>query len=54
MLARYESFIVSSYTETEVYDFNALVASVGGSLGLFLGFSFYEYCKKLVDHISVE
>ena len=39
------------FRETEVYDFNAVVAGVGGSLGLFLGFSCYEYGKRLVDFI---
>ena len=35
----------------KIYDFNAVVASVGGSLGLFLGFSCYEYGKSLIDKI---
>ena len=30
---------VNLYTEIRLYDFNAIVAAVGGSLGLFLGFS---------------
>ena len=37
--------------EIDLYDFNAIVASVGGSLGLFLGFSCYEYGKRLIDRI---
>ena len=37
--------------EIDLYDFNAIVASVGGSLGLFLGFSCYEYGKRLIDKI---
>ena len=41
------------YKETEVYDFNAVVASVGGSLGLFLGFSCYEYGKRLIDIVPI-
>ena len=53
VLAFYESFTVSLYMETEVYDFNAVVGSVGGSLGLFLGFSCYEYGKRLIDSLSI-
>ena len=30
---------VNLYREIRLYDFNAIVAAVGGSLGLFLGFS---------------
>ena len=37
--------------EIDLYDFNAIVASVGGSLGLFLGFSCYDYGKRLIDKI---
>ena len=41
------------YDETEVqvkeefliYDLNAIVAAIGGSLGLFLGFSCYEVAR---------
>ena len=41
------------YDETEVqvkeefliYDLNAIVAAIGGSLGLFLGFSCYEMAR---------
>ena len=35
-----------------MYDINAVVAAVGGSLGLFLGFSCYEYGKKLIDRVQ--
>ena len=50
--ADYESFTESTYKETEIYDLNAVVASVGGSLGLFLGFSCYEFGKRLIDRLS--
>ncbi len=30
------------HEEYKLFDFNAIVASVGGSLGLFLGFSFLD------------
>ena len=51
VIANYQSFTESLYKETEIYDFNAVVAAVGGSLGLFLGFSCYEYGKRLIDRI---
>ena len=50
---RYTSAIAMYYGETEVrvkeefliYDLNAIVAAIGGSLGLFLGFSCYEVAR---------
>ena len=50
---RYTSAIAMYYHETEVqvkqefliYDLNAIVATIGGSLGLFLGFSCYEVAR---------
>lgn len=35
-----------------IYDFSAIVAGVGGSLGLFLGFSCYEAFKSSVDKLT--
>ncbi len=37
--------------ETLLYDFNNIVAAVGGSMGLFLGFSFLEFSVAIVDCI---
>ena len=36
---------ILTWKNSQVMDFFGLVASVGGSLGLFLGFSFYECLK---------
>ena len=47
----YQSFTEDHYKEIEIYDLSAVVASVGGSLGLFLGFSCYEYGKRLIEKI---
>ncbi len=33
--------------EYKIYDFNDIVSSVGGSLGLFLGFSCFELCRMV-------
>ena len=30
------------YEEYYVYDFNGMLGSIGGSLGMFLGFSFFD------------
>ncbi len=32
-----------------LYDFNTIVAGIGGSLGLFLGFSFLDLGLKIVS-----
>ena len=53
MKAQYRGFIEHMYIEADVYDLNAVVSSVGGSLGLFLGFSCYEYGKRLIDSIPI-
>ena len=42
--------------EHMLYDLNTIVAAVGGSMGLFLGFSFYEFAVKAlywIDKMSV-
>ena len=38
---------------TDIYDLNAVIASVGGALGLFLGFSFYKCGKWFIDLIPI-
>ena len=43
-----DSFSVFKYKETELNDFITIVAAVGGSLGLFLGFSCYQLGSKLI------
>ncbi len=35
------------------YDANAIVAAVGGSLGLFLGFSCYDSFKKVLSYLEM-
>ena len=35
-----------------LFDFSAIVAGVGGSLGLFLGFSCLEVLQPLLNHIA--
>ena len=38
-------------TETDVMGINDFVGSVGGSLGLFLGFSAFSYIAFLIDKL---
>ena len=45
----YEDTNVAISSEYVLYDFNAIVTSVGGSLGLFLGFSCWQFICKLID-----
>ena len=41
--------VVKVNTEYKVYDFNGIVGSVGGSLGLFIGFSFFDFLLYILD-----
>ena len=43
-----ESYTIFKYKETEFNDFISIVAAVGGSLGLFLGFSCYQVGTNLI------
>ena len=45
----YGTGTVLNYEQVLIYDFNAILAAVGGSLGLFLGFSCYQCGKGLID-----
>ena len=40
------------YEEYKVYDFNGILGSVGGSLGLFIGFSFLDMMIYLISKAS--
>ena len=45
----FKSNIVKRHQEYRVYDEIGVITSVGGSLGLFIGFSFFEMICRLVD-----
>ena len=55
-----KSLVYSMYPDTHViveeeylvFDFGAIVATVGGSLGLFLGFSCLQFCQFLIDWLD--
>ena len=37
--------------EVLVYDLNDVIGAVGGSMGLFLGFSFFDVISKSLDNL---
>ena len=47
----YRSNIVTENEETLLYDVLTFIGSVGGSLGLFVGFSFYNLLKLMGDMV---
>jgi hypothetical protein len=42
---------VPIHQEVLLYDFNAIIAAVGGSLGLFIGFSVFDTFKAIIQRI---
>jgi hypothetical protein len=40
---------VTTSTEYYIYDFTAVVASIGGGIGMFLGFSCFGVASKAVS-----
>ena len=51
MIFKYASNKRNVYEETLMFDDTSLVGSLGGSLGLFVGFSFFGYAMPIVDSI---
>ena len=47
----FEDTTIKVFNEYYLYDFNAIISAVGGSMGLFLGFSFYSTAKLLIDRL---
>jgi len=43
---------VTIIEEVLLFDFAAIVAAVGGSLGLFIGFSFLDLFKAIIDKFT--
>ena len=41
------------FEEYLLYDFNGLVGTVGGTLGLFIGFSFYDVILKITNYLKM-
>ena len=51
MIFKYASNKRNVYEETLMFDDTSLVGSLGGSLGLFVGFSFFGYAMPIVESI---
>ena len=51
MIFKYASKKRNVYEETLMFDDTSLVGSLGGSLGLFVGFSFFGYAMPIVESI---
>ena len=47
----YQSTDITVIEEVLLFDFAAIVAAVGGSLGLFIGFSFLDVFKAFIDKL---
>ena len=52
MKFKYASKKINVYEETLMFDDTSLVGFLGGSLGLFVGFSFFGYAMPIVEAIS--
>ena len=48
---RFPSTKILNYEEYLIYDFNGMIGAVGGSLGMFLGFSFLDFVFSFIDFI---
>jgi len=49
---RFTSLVVTKSQEVVMYDFNSILSSVGGSLGLFLGFSCFGTVSDIINWIT--
>ena len=47
-------FAMPSYQEYLIYDFNGLVGSVGGTLGIFIGFNFYDIIARFFEYLKTK
>ena len=47
-----KSNIITVHEEYLVYDVIGVIGSIGGSLGLFIGFSFYDLICKVLDIVQ--
>ena len=51
LLLRFTSNKRNVYEEILIFDYLGLVGSTGGSLGLFIGFSFFGYVSPILDAV---
>ena len=46
-------FKMTTFEEYLLYDFGGMVGTVGGTLGLFIGFSFYDVIMKITNCLKI-
>ena len=46
-------FKMTTFEEYLLYDFGEMVGTVGGTLGLFIGFSFYDVILKITNYLNM-
>jgi hypothetical protein len=46
---RFSSMYLMKYEEYKLHDLSTIIAAVGGSMGLFLGFSCFQCGKDLIE-----
>ena len=46
-------FRMTSFEEYLLYDFGGMIGSIGGTLGLFIGFSFYDVILKIINYLKM-
>ena len=46
-------FRMTSFEEYLLYDFGGMIGTVGGTLGLFIGFSFYDVILKIINYLKM-
>ena len=52
IVMKYEENRIDVLEEYLIFDLNAIVSAVGGSLGLFLGFSFFQFGSMLMTNLK--
>ena len=49
---KFQYLVMGIYQEYLVYDWKGMITSVGGSLGLFLGFSFLDFSFHIINALE--
>ena len=52
VVVHFTSMTVDMFNQYLLFDSLAIVAAVGGSLGLFIGFSFYDCAAYFINHFT--
>ena len=49
MVFLYQSSVIKVFEEYPIYDFRGMLGSIGGSLGICVGFSIFDVLSRIVD-----